>query len=97
MMAQYKSLKAQYKDALLFFRLGDFYEMFFEDAEIGSKELGIAPVSYTHLDVYKRQVQGFVDFSITECVFLYMIKAEEHQPPNYRLVILSPYVGGIQR
>jgi DNA mismatch repair protein MutS len=42
MMAQYKSLKAQYKDALLFFRLGDFYEMFFEDAEIGSKELGIA-------------------------------------------------------
>ncbi len=42
MMAQYKSLKAQYKDALLFFRLGDFYEMFFEDAQTGSRELGIA-------------------------------------------------------
>jgi DNA mismatch repair protein MutS len=42
MMAQYKSIKAQYKDALLFFRLGDFYEMFFEDAETGSRELGIA-------------------------------------------------------
>lgn len=41
MMAQYRSLKSKYRDALLFFRLGDFYEMFFEDAEIGSKELGI--------------------------------------------------------
>ena len=42
MMVQYKSLKEKYSDALLLFRLGDFYEMFFEDAEIGSKELGIA-------------------------------------------------------
>jgi DNA mismatch repair protein MutS len=42
MMAQYRSLKARYPDTLLFFRLGDFYEMFFEDAETGSKELGIA-------------------------------------------------------
>lgn len=41
MMAQYRALKMQYPDALLFFRLGDFYEMFFEDAEIGSRELGI--------------------------------------------------------
>jgi len=45
MMLQYKSLKAKYRDCLLFFRLGDFYEMFFEDAEIGSKELGIALTS----------------------------------------------------
>lgn len=41
MMAQYKALKAQYPGAILFFRLGDFYEMFYEDAEIASKELGI--------------------------------------------------------
>lgn len=41
MMAQYRALKAKNKDALLFFRLGDFYEMFFEDAEVGSRELGI--------------------------------------------------------
>ncbi len=32
MMDQYKRIKAQYRDAILFFRLGDFYEMFFEDA-----------------------------------------------------------------
>ncbi len=41
MMAQYKALKAQYPGAILFFRLGDFYEMFYEDAEVASKELGI--------------------------------------------------------
>lgn len=41
MMAQYKALKAQYPGAILFFRLGDFYEMFYEDAEVASKELGL--------------------------------------------------------
>lgn len=41
MMKQYIEIKEQNKDALLFFRLGDFYEMFFEDAKIASKELGI--------------------------------------------------------
>lgn len=42
MMQQYKSIKERYKDCILFFRLGDFYEMFFEDAEIASRELEIA-------------------------------------------------------
>ncbi len=41
MMAQYKSLKEQYKDCLLFFRLGDFYELFFDDALKASKALDI--------------------------------------------------------
>ncbi len=41
MMAQWTALKSKHKDALLLFRLGDFYELFYEDAEIGSKELGI--------------------------------------------------------
>ncbi len=39
MMTQYMQLKEQYPDALLFFRLGDFYEMFFEDAVLASREL----------------------------------------------------------
>lgn len=42
MMQQYVDVKKEYSDALLFFRLGDFYEMFFEDAKIASKELEIA-------------------------------------------------------
>ena len=41
MMKQYKEIKAQYADAILMFRLGDFYEMFGEDAKIASKILGI--------------------------------------------------------
>ncbi|MBR5712625.1 MAG: DNA mismatch repair protein MutS [Lachnospiraceae bacterium] len=39
MMLHYLEVKRQYPNCLLFYRLGDFYEMFFEDAEIGSKEL----------------------------------------------------------
>ena len=39
MMRQYLETKKEYKDCILFYRLGDFYEMFFEDAEIVSKEL----------------------------------------------------------
>lgn len=39
MMQQYLQTKEEYKDCILFYRLGDFYEMFFEDAQIVSKEL----------------------------------------------------------
>ncbi|QHQ62237.1 DNA mismatch repair protein MutS [Anaerocolumna sedimenticola] len=41
MMQQYMEIKNQYKDCILFYRLGDFYEMFFEDALTCSKELEI--------------------------------------------------------
>jgi len=39
MMNQYFQIKDSYKDCIVFFRLGDFYEMFYEDAELASKEL----------------------------------------------------------
>ena len=39
MMQQYMKIKEEYKDCILFFRLGDFYEMFFDDAILASKEL----------------------------------------------------------
>ena len=41
MMAQYMETKKQYHDCILFYRLGDFYEMFFDDALTASKELEI--------------------------------------------------------
>jgi DNA mismatch repair protein MutS len=41
MVRQYRELKAQHPGTLLFFRLGDFYELFFEDAVIGARELQI--------------------------------------------------------
>lgn len=39
MMQKYMETKAEYPDCILFYRLGDFYEMFFEDAQVASKEL----------------------------------------------------------
>lgn len=42
MMRQYLETKKNYEDAILFYRLGDFYEMFFEDAITASKELDLA-------------------------------------------------------
>ncbi len=45
MMAQYLSVKAEHPDALLLFRMGDFYETFFEDAEILSRVTGITLTS----------------------------------------------------
>jgi len=44
-MKQYLDIKEQYPDCILFFRMGDFYEMFFEDAEIASKVLEITLTS----------------------------------------------------
>ncbi len=41
MMQKYLETKEEYKDCILFYRLGDFYEMFFEDAKIASRELEI--------------------------------------------------------
>ena len=42
MMIQYLEVKDRHKEYLLFYRMGDFYELFFEDAKIAAKDLGIA-------------------------------------------------------
>ncbi|MBN9924098.1 hypothetical protein JND39_15040, partial [Listeria monocytogenes] len=42
MMAQYFALKAEASDCLLFYRMGDFFEMFFEDAKVAAAVLDIA-------------------------------------------------------
>ena len=44
-MSQYLSVKREYPDAILLFRLGDFYEMFYDDAKTASEILGIALTS----------------------------------------------------
>ena len=49
MMQQYLSVKSQHKDCLLMYRMGDFYELFFDDAVIASKALDIA---LTHRGTY---------------------------------------------
>ncbi|MDK2820505.1 MAG: mismatch repair protein MutS [Clostridia bacterium] len=45
MMAQYREIKSKHPDSILFFRLGDFYEMFYEDAEVASRELDLVLTS----------------------------------------------------
>jgi DNA mismatch repair protein MutS len=48
MLKQYRDIKARHKDAILFFRLGDFYEMFFEDATLASSLLDLVLTSRGH-------------------------------------------------
>ena len=44
-MAQYRAQKERHPDALLFFRMGDFYELFWEDAKLAARDLGITLTS----------------------------------------------------
>ncbi|MHB1225234.1 MAG: MutS N-terminal domain-containing protein, partial [Gemmatimonadaceae bacterium] len=45
LMQQYREIKARHQDAILFFRMGDFYEMFYEDAETAARVLGLTLTS----------------------------------------------------
>jgi DNA mismatch repair protein MutS len=45
LMRQYATIKKDHPSALLFFRLGDFYELFFEDAQVAARELQITLTS----------------------------------------------------
>src|SRR5208283_3900688 len=45
LMRQYAAIKKDHPNALLFFRLGDFYELFFEDAQVAARELQITLTS----------------------------------------------------
>lgn len=45
LMQQYREIKSRHQDAILFFRMGEFYEMFYEDAEVASKALGLTLTS----------------------------------------------------
>ena len=68
MIKQYLSIKEEYPDAILFYRMGDFYEMFFEDAEVASRALDITLTSRNKNDaapvpmcgVPHRAAQGYI-------------------------------------
>jgi len=59
MIKQYLSIKEHYQDAILFYRMGDFYEMFFEDAEIASRVLEITLTSRNKKDNVPVPMCGF--------------------------------------
>jgi DNA mismatch repair protein MutS len=58
MLQQYLDLKEQHPGSILFYRMGDFYEMFFEDAEIASKTLGITLTSRNREDAHQVPMCG---------------------------------------
>lgn len=65
MMKQYLSIKAQHQDALLFFRLGDFYEMFYDDAITASRVLEIT--------LTKRDAKKIIRFQWRVCLIILQI------------------------
>ncbi|KPL20002.1 MAG: DNA mismatch repair protein MutS [candidate division Zixibacteria bacterium SM23_81] len=74
MMAQYNRLKRKYKDCIFFFRMGDFYEMFNEDAKIASRILGITLTSRSHGKAKKIPLAG-VPWHAAEGYLARLIKA----------------------
>ena len=72
MMQQYMAIKEQYKDCILFYRLGDFYEMFYDDALTASRELEIYFIS-----VWEKTLSRTIDadktrkLTVTEKLFTY--------------------------
>lgn len=80
LMEQYLAIKAKHKDAILFFRMGDFYEMFFEDAHIASEVLGITLTSRAHGKAADVPLAGF-PYHALDTYLTRMIKA------GYRVAI----------
>ena len=65
LMKQYNAMKSKCKDSILFFRMGDFYEMFCDDAVTASKVLGLTLTSRAHgKDTEKVPLAGFPYHSV---------------------------------
>jgi DNA mismatch repair protein MutS len=79
-MEQYLTIKSRYEDAILFFRMGDFYEMFYEDAKVASQVLGIALTSRAHGKASEVPLAGFPHHAL-DVYLTKMIKA------GYRVAI----------
>ncbi|MBM9613410.1 DNA mismatch repair protein MutS [Desulfobulbus rhabdoformis] len=81
MLQQYLEIKEQYPGTILFYRMGDFYEMFFEDAELASKVLGITLTSRSHKDDANKIPMCGVPFHAVSGYLGKMVKA------GYRVAI----------
>lgn len=74
MMKQYQEIKAEYQDCLLFFRMGDFYELFLEDAIIGAKVLDIT-LTGKNVGKEKRIPMAGVPFHAVDSYLAKLVKA----------------------
>lgn len=68
LMSQYREIKSQYTDSILLFRLGDFYEMFFDDAVTASKELGLTLTSRNREKGYDVPLAGVPYHSVASYI-----------------------------
>jgi len=75
MMQQYLEIKAQHQDAILFYRLGDFYEMFFDDAVTAAKVLGITLTSRNSKDDENRVPLCGIPYHAVSTYLAKMIRA----------------------
>src|SRR5271169_4929949 len=68
LMQQYREIKARHRDAILLFRMGDFYEMFYEDAEIDARALGLTLTSRNNGAAAAVPLAGVPAKAVTEYV-----------------------------
>ncbi len=80
MMKQYAAIKARHKGAILFFRMGDFFEMFYEDAKIANRVLGLTLTSRNQGSLESIPLAGFPHHQLESYVSK-MVKA------GYRVAI----------
>ena len=82
LMQQYREIKARHHNAILFFRMGDFYEMFYDDAETASRVLGLTLTSRNNGGAASVPLAGFFGK-----FYLFKPAMESHQ--LYWLVVLA--------
>ena len=82
-MQQHKAIKARYPDAVLLFRVGDFYETFNEDAIIASKVLGIVLTKRANGSASQQDLAGFPHHSLDTYLHK-LVKA------GYRVALCEP-------
>ena len=66
LMQQYQQIKSRHANAILMFRMGDFYEMFYEDAEVASRELGLTLTSRNNGGAAEVPLAGVPVKAVTE-------------------------------
>jgi len=94
LVAQYLSVKQKVPDAILFFRLGDFYEMFFEDAEVGARVLDIQLTSRNAAVRFGLETKGAVAIGMdADLVVLDEGERVVHASELHSAIDYSPYEG----
>ncbi len=95
LMRQYLAIKAQHQDAILFFRMGDFYEMFYDDAKTASAVLGLTLTARAHGKAAEVPLAGFPHHAL-ETYLTKMVRAghrvaicEQTEDPKLAKIIVK--------